>query len=141
MYVEITEDLAGGNFTPIAESTYTLYTAMSPAAVASANGQLAPTGTVINPNDPKAQKVEIPAGISDEVSYTLEAISGRFRKPATWTGRRASPGRMQTAVSNELLARQDFFGALYDFNRQAEVMSQQLASTNRPSMRTSRPSR
>ncbi len=127
MYVEITEDLAGGNFTPVNESSYTLYTAMSPAAIANANGELAPTGTVINPNDPNAQTVEIPAGISGPVTFTLEGVSGNFRKPASWTGRRQSPGRIQTAVSNELLARQDFFGALYDFNREAEVMSQSLA--------------
>jgi uncharacterized delta-60 repeat protein len=126
MYVEITEDLAGGNFTPLAESSYTLYTAMSPALVASANGQLAQTGTVINPNDADAQEVEVPAGAAGPVEYNLEAISGDFRKPETWTGRRASPGRIQTAVSNQLLARQNFFGALYDFNRQAEVMSLQL---------------
>ena len=126
MYVEITEDLAGGNFTPLEDSEYTLYTAMSPAAVAMANGQLAPTGTVINPNNP-SQTVEIPAGISGPVVYTLEGISGAFRKPSAWTGRRASPGRIQTAVSNQLLARQNFFGALYDFNREVEVMSLQLS--------------
>lgn len=125
MYVEITEDLAGGNFTPIEESSYTLYTAMSPASVAMANGQLAPTGTVINPNNP-SQDVEVPAGSSGVVEYTLDGISGRFRKPDSWSGRRASPGRIQTAVSNELLARQNFFGQLYDFNRQAEVMSLEL---------------
>ncbi len=143
MYVEITEDLAGGNFTPVGRTQYTLYTGMSPASVAMANGELAPTGTLINPNAPLIDPddlsdpddpdytpptvVEVPAGISGPVEFTLDAISGTFRKPEGWTGRRASPGRIQTAVSNELLARQDFFGALYDFNRLAEVMSQQLA--------------
>ena len=38
------------------------------------------------------------------ISYSIDS-NGNFKKPATWTGRRASPGQIQTAVSDVLLAR------------------------------------
>ncbi len=67
-----------------------------------------------------------PPGINLPVAYTLGAISGQFRTPSTWVGRRTSPGRMQTAVSDLLLARQELFGALYDFDRLNTVIRQQI---------------
>lgn len=39
-----------------------------------------------------------------KVTYTLDG-TGALRKPDTWTGRRSSPGAIQTAVSDLLLAR------------------------------------
>jgi hypothetical protein len=62
-------------------------------------------------------KLKAAAAISDLRKYVLTGIDDTFRKPDTWTGRRRSPGRMQTAVSNTLLARQELYHALvaYDF--------------------------
>jgi hypothetical protein len=38
------------------------------------------------------------------ITYSIDG-TGAFRKPETWAGRRASPGQIQTAVSDLLLAR------------------------------------
>jgi len=46
------------------------------------------------------------------VEYNL-ASHGFFRKPATWTGRRASPGRIQQAISDVIKARNAAFTAFY----------------------------
>ncbi len=117
MYVEITENLAGGGFTPIEETKYTIHTTLDPSVLY----QIASGGI-----DQLDLDADIP-GATLPVVYTLGAISGNFRKPAGWTGRRVSPGRMQTAISNELLARQEFFGALYDFDRLKTVIHQRIA--------------
>ncbi len=48
------------------------------------------------------------------ISYTLTS-RGQFMKPKTWTGRRAHPGRYQTAVSNILSARLRALQALNEY--------------------------
>src|SRR6185503_9455395 len=45
------------------------------------------------------------------ISFTLDS-SGHFQKPATWTGRRASPGQIQEAISRIQLARNAALGSL-----------------------------
>ncbi|MFC7336713.1 hypothetical protein ACFQY0_05960 [Haloferula chungangensis] len=116
MYVEITENLAGGGFTPIEESKYTIYTTLDPSILY----QIASEG--IDRLDPSGEI----DGASDPVTYTLGAISGLYRRPDNWNGRRSSPGRMQTAISNELMARQVLFGALYDFDNLRNVIQQRI---------------
>jgi hypothetical protein len=114
MYVEITEDLAGGNFTPTKEDTeYTIYTIINPDALRDMFSGLDP----VSPD---------PVPYHTPVQFTLSAISGEYRRPESWTGRRHSPGRMQTTISDALLARQGLFGALYDFNRLNDVIKQQI---------------
>jgi hypothetical protein len=128
-YVDITEDLAQNNFTPTQETKYTLYIGLDPKQVADFNFVLGETRNVPNTNitvqDPPAN-VDIPAGVTNPIVFTLDAISGDFRPPDSWTGRRVSPGKMQTAVSDFLLARQNLFGALYDYNRLAEVLDREI---------------
>lgn len=119
MYVEITENLAGGGFTPIEESDYTIYTTLDPDLLYDI------AFTTFDTLSSKADS-DIP-GASVPVPFNLGAISGQYRKPPAWLGRRASPGRMQTAVSDELLSRQELFGALYDFDRLQTVLHQKIA--------------
>lgn len=114
MYVEITENLAKGEFTPIEESRYTLYTLLDPETLRQISF------SDFGDSDP------IP-GVGGPVEFVLDAISGDFRKPEKWEGRRVSPGRIQTAISNQLLARQELFGALYDFDRLSTVIRHQIA--------------
>jgi hypothetical protein len=115
MYVEITEDLAGGSFTPIDESEYDLDVDLKPEVLEAASFNFDPFNVSQLP------------GVNKRVTYTLGEISNDFRKPLNWTGRRVSPGRMQTAISDALLARQNLFGALYDYDRLTEVISRQIA--------------
>ena len=114
-YVEITETI--GNFSSPDGQDFTIYRDLQPAEIAN----LASYFTGIDPAD-------VPIG--DAVSYTLDPISGDFRKPSSWTGRRVSPGRMQTTISALLLARQDLFNALYDYDRMRAVMTSQVGLYN-----------
>jgi len=45
------------------------------------------------------------------IAFTLDS-SGNFQKPATWTGRRASPGKIQEAIARIHLARNGALGSL-----------------------------
>ncbi|MDB6028879.1 MAG: hypothetical protein JWM68_5102, partial [Verrucomicrobiales bacterium] len=47
------------------------------------------------------------------ISYTLDS-QGSFKKPATWTGKRSSPGKIQDAISRILLARNAALAVLSD---------------------------
>jgi hypothetical protein len=49
------------------------------------------------------------------ISFTMDS-SGEYRKPSTWVGRRASPGQIQTGVSDLLLARLEMYQALEDYS-------------------------
>ena len=49
------------------------------------------------------------------IAYSIDG-TGAFRKPETWTGRRASPGQIQTAASDLLLARLAVSQALGDYS-------------------------
>ena len=50
---------------------------------------------------------------TDYISFTLDS-SGSFQKPAGWTGRRASPGKLQDAIARIQLARNGALGTLDD---------------------------
>ncbi|MEO0018011.1 MAG: hypothetical protein RLZZ522_1294, partial [Verrucomicrobiota bacterium] len=65
----------------------------------------------------------IPGGT---VTYTLNAF-GEAERPTSWAGRRVSPGRMQTAVSELLVARQALNGALGGYQGLETTMNQQIA--------------
>jgi uncharacterized delta-60 repeat protein len=52
---------------------------------------------------------------TETVNFTLNA-KGEFVKPNSWTGRRTSPGRMQTAISDLLLARQSLISEVNDYS-------------------------
>jgi hypothetical protein len=54
-----------------------------------------------------------PRGSTDYVEYTL-APHGYFGKPASWTGRRLSPGQLQQAISEVIHARAALLQALDD---------------------------
>lgn len=119
MYVEITENLASGNFTPIEDYQFNIYTVLDPQALHDMNF------AGFDPNDSHSTFM----GISEnqKIIYTLSGIRGEFRRPTEWTGKRTSPGRMQTAISDLLLARQEVYGAVYDFDRLKTVINQQIA--------------
>ncbi len=51
-----------------------------------------------------------------KVTFTLDA-EGRFRKPADWTGHRVSPGEIQSAISEVLLAREALRQSLEDHSK------------------------
>ncbi len=59
------------------------------------------------------------------VTYSIDA-EGRFTKPTSWTGRRASPGRIQTAISGVLTARQNLVDALTDYDRVTKAMATKI---------------
>jgi hypothetical protein len=125
-YVEITELFGGfsapdggggtngGGTTNFPDGTYTIYTAIDPEHY-------------IVENDIADTVNAQPGAIGAPVAFHFDAISGDLRKPPEWKGRRVSPGRMQTAVSNLLMVRQDLFAALYDYDRLSKRMNDQLA--------------
>ena len=57
-----------------------------------------------------------------EVTYHLDS-EGAFRKPASWTGRRKSPGKIQTAASNVLQQRNLLWKVLEDMNGLTEELA------------------
>ena len=57
-----------------------------------------------------------------EVTYHLDS-EGAFRKPASWTGRRQSPGKLQTAASNVLQQRILLWKVLEDMNGLTEELA------------------
>lgn len=59
---------------------------------------------LLNPTFNDANPSTINYNEDQSVTYHLDA-SGAFRKPDTWTGRRQSPGKLQTAASNVLQQR------------------------------------
>ena len=60
------------------------------------------------------------------ITYTLDG-TGEYRKPSGWVGRRQSPGQIQTAVSDELLARLELYQALEDYSGLKEDMENSVA--------------
>ncbi len=118
MYVDIVEDVTGSG---ASDQTYDLYLTLDSDAMlraadidyVTAIQQYGFSTPGSSPPDFHERLTGLP-GIDDRIRYTVSAISGEFRKPAAWTGRRASPGRIQTAVSNLLLARQELDGAMSD---------------------------
>jgi hypothetical protein len=70
------------------------------------------------------------------IEFNLDAL-GFPQKPSEWTGRRASPGRLQDAVQKVILAQTDLYHALaeheslkYRLDRQIEVFQSQIEATN-----------
>ncbi|MEN9632667.1 MAG: hypothetical protein RL077_1071 [Verrucomicrobiota bacterium] len=59
---------------------------------------------LLNPTFNEANPDSINWNSGQTISYSI-ASNGDFLKPANWVGRRASPGKVQTAVSDLLLAR------------------------------------
>jgi hypothetical protein len=55
------------------------------------------------------------------VTYSIDG-TGLYVKPSSWTGRRVSPGRVQTAVSDLLLARLALYQAVDDYGGLEEDM-------------------
>jgi hypothetical protein len=66
---------------------------------------------------------------SQTISFTLDG-SGEYRKPAAWAGRRQSPGLVQTAVSDLLLARLELYQAMEDYSGLKEDMDNYLKVFN-----------
>jgi hypothetical protein len=62
----------------------------------------------------------------DSVDFVLNA-RGEVVKPDSWTGRRGSPGRMQTAVSDLLLARLNAQDALGTYEALEKRMAQEVS--------------
>ena len=63
------------------------------------------------------------------ISFELTS-SGEYRKPSTWTGRRRSPGLIQTAVSDVLLARLELYQSLEDYSGLKEDLDNYLKVFN-----------
>ncbi len=64
-----------------------------------------------------------------KISFTLDS-AGEFVKPTTWVGRRASPGLVQTATSDLLLARLELYQALEDYSGLKEDLDNYLKVFN-----------
>ena len=71
-----------------------------------------------------------------KINYELDS-HGFFSKPADWTGRRESPGQLQEAISQVIIARNAAFVALddatwakYTFDRQLKLFASQLTVHN-----------
>ena len=64
-----------------------------------------------------------------KVRYTLDSI-GAMVKPSDWSGRRASPGKIQTAVSELLLARLALFAGLDQYSSLKAQMESRVAVFN-----------
>ncbi len=60
------------------------------------------------------------------ISFTMDG-SGTYMKPSAWAGRRASPGQIQTAVSDLLLARLEMYQALEDYSGLKDDMENTVA--------------
>ncbi len=135
MYVDITEDITGANL-PDQDETYSLFLTIDQEGVFQASDadyvSAVINYSVINglgaflPNF-EERLTPLPGVDSDSlIEYTVSKISGEYRKPDSWTGRRASPGKMQTAVSDLLLARQDLQGIMYDYGQLHRELRAQL---------------
>jgi len=71
-----------------------------------------------------------------KITYELDS-HGFFSKPADWTGRRESPGQLQEAISQVIIARNAAFVALddaswakYTFDRQLSLFASQSTAHN-----------
>ena len=111
MYVETPELVFPGIVDPTSTSTYRLDVQTLPASWLSGLQtkeesfdflKLADDGTG---NDQR--------GSTDYIEYTLNP-HGYFGKPATWTGKRLSPGELQQAISELINARASVLQALDD---------------------------
>jgi hypothetical protein len=83
--------------------------------------------TITAPADVLNEITSIPTDGS--ISITLDA-HGFFRKPATWTSRRASPGELQNAISQVISARAAALRALADTESQRDLLNQSIALFN-----------
>ncbi|EDY83099.1 hypothetical protein VDG1235_2723 [Verrucomicrobiia bacterium DG1235] len=63
---------------------------------------------------------------SETVDFVLDK-RGNVVKDPTWTGRRVSPGRLQTATSNLLLARHELQGVLGPYEQMLVTLDNQIA--------------
>jgi hypothetical protein len=63
------------------------------------------------------------------IHYEVDA-EGRFTKPGSWSGRRVSPGRIQTAISNEIVARRNLLQAVRKHEKLLGKMTQQISLYN-----------
>ena len=62
----------------------------------------------------------------ETIEYVLDA-RGNVVKDSSWTGRRVSPGELQTAISNRLLARHELQGVLGPYHEMIKTMDDQIA--------------
>ncbi len=81
---------------------------------------------LLNPQFNEANPGVVNYNESQTISFTMDG-TGEYRKPATWVGRRASPGQIQTGVSDVLLARLEMYQALEDYSETKESMEQSVA--------------
>ncbi|MBC8011161.1 MAG: hypothetical protein H7067_13815, partial [Burkholderiales bacterium] len=137
MYVDITEDILPPANSPREDMTYTLFRDIDQEAVFQApdatyvaavlnysltNG----IGSLLNPDFEETLTPLPGIDSSSRIEYTVSKISGEFLKPDSWTGRRDSPGKVQTAVSDLLIARQDLQGIMYDYGQLHRELRAQL---------------
>lgn len=80
---------------------------------------------LLNPQFNEANPGAINFNSNQTVSYSIDS-TGAFQKPETWTGRRASPGQIQTKVSDLLLARLALTQALGEYSGLRDTVSQSV---------------
>jgi hypothetical protein len=79
--------------------------------------------------DSDTKQLELDIDDKAYIRYEL-APDGRFVKPLSWTGHRVSPGRIQTAVSNEIAARSKLVKALREYAKLEGRMNRKVALYN-----------
>jgi len=82
-------------------------------------------GLLLNPEFNESNPGVINYHADQTITYSIDG-TGTFRKPETWTGRRASPGQIQTAGSDLLLARLALTQALGDYRGLRESLEQSV---------------
>jgi hypothetical protein len=80
--------------------------------------------SVVAQNDPNYANVT-----TNYVTFTLDP-HGFFGKPAAWTGQRASPGKIQQAISGIIQARNALASALSDIDGQKALLDKQIQYLN-----------
>ncbi len=81
---------------------------------------------LLNPQFNEANPGVVNYNEGQTISFTMDG-TGEYRKPSTWAGRRASPGQIQTGVSDVLLARLELYQALEDYSGTKDSMEQSVA--------------
>ena len=80
---------------------------------------------LLNPQFNESNPGVINYNSGQKITYSIDS-NGAFRKPDAWTGRRASPGQVQTAVSDVLLARLALSQALGEYSGLKDSVEQSV---------------
>ena len=81
---------------------------------------------LLNPRFNESNPSSINYGETQKITYRLDSI-GAMVKPSEWAGRRSSPGRVQTAVSELLLARLALFQGLDQYSSLKDQLEHRVA--------------